>query len=84
LSPAIAAAQAGLDSQADEDSEAARQRLPQLIEHYQELEKVPTWPIDSSIRRRFTWRNLVLLIPFVGYIVGHMSFWQQVSDVLKG
>jgi hypothetical protein len=84
LSPAIAAAQAGLDSQADEDSEAARQRLPQLIEHYQELEKVPTWPIDSSIRRRFTWRNLGLLIPFVGYIVGHMPFWQQVSDVLKG
>jgi hypothetical protein len=83
LSPAIAAAQADLDNRAD-GAEAARQRLAQLIAQYQELETVPTWPIDSSIRRRFTWRNLGLLIPFAGYVVGHMSFWQQVSDVLKG
>jgi hypothetical protein len=84
LSPAIAAAQASLDSNASGEPEAARQRLTQLTERYQELQKAPTWPIDSSIRRRFTWRNLGLLIPFIGYIIGHMSFWQQVSDVLKG
>lgn len=84
LSPAIAAAYASLDSQGGTELEAARQRLTLLTEHYQELEKAPTWPVDPSIRRRFTWRNLGLLIPFAGYIVGQMPFWQQVSDVLKG
>jgi hypothetical protein len=56
---------------ADDEPEAARQRPTQLIAHHQELEKVSTWPIDSSIGRRFTRRNLGL---FAGYVVGHMSF----------
>ena len=90
LSPGIAATQArldapaGLDGQATEETDAARKRLTQLAERYQELEKAPTWPFDSSILRRFTLRNIGLLIPFIGFIVGHMSFWQQISDVLKG
>lgn len=84
LSPAIAAAQAGLDTNAGEKMEAARQLLTQLTERYQELQKAPTWPIDSSIRRRFTWRNLGLLVPFIGYIIGHLPFWQAVAKVLKG
>lgn len=84
LSPAIAAAQAGLDSNTSEKLEAGRKLLTQLTERYQELHKAPTWPIDSSIRRRFTWRNLGLLLPFIGYLIGHLAFWQQVSDVLKG
>jgi hypothetical protein len=84
LSPAIAAARTSLDGQAGAEPEAARQRMAELVERYQELESVPTWPVDSSIRRRFTWRNAGLLVPFAGYIVGHMPFWQQVSDVLRG
>jgi len=84
LSPAIAAAQAGLDTNTSEKLEAGKKFLTQLTERYQELQKAPTWPIDSSIRRRFTWRNLGLLLPFIGYIIGHLAFWQQVSDVLKG
>jgi hypothetical protein len=84
LSPVIAAAQDSLDSSDSEESAATRQLLTQLTERYQELQKAPTWPIDSSIRRRFTWRNLGLLIPFLGYIIGHLPFWQTVSDVLKG
>jgi hypothetical protein len=47
------------------------------IERYRELEEAPVWPIDSSIRRRFTLTNLGLLIPFVGYII-------QISDVFRG
>jgi hypothetical protein len=81
LFPAIATAPASLDGQADEERDAAKQRL---IERYEELEKAPTWPVDSSIRRRFTLRNLGFLIPFIGYVVGHMPFWQQISDVFKG
>jgi hypothetical protein len=85
LSLAIASTTADIDDQVSADQEAARQQyLARLAEQYPQLENVPTWPVDSSIRRRFTLRNLGLLIPFLGYIVGHMPFWQQVSDALKG
>jgi len=63
------------------DDPAVQQRL---IERFNELNDVPTWPIDASIRRRFALRNLALLIPFIGYLVGHMQFWQQVADTFKG
>jgi len=71
LSPAIA-------------KETGKQQLDELVASYQDLENVPTWPVDPSVRRRFTVRNLGLLIPFAGYILGNTPFWQQVSDVLKG
>jgi len=44
---------------------------------YKELENAPVWPIDSSIRRRFTLTNLGLLIPVVGYII-------QLSNMFRG
>ena len=81
LFPATAMPQAGLDNQPNAGADAARQRV---IEKYKELEEAPTWPVDSSIRRRFTLRNLGFLIPFAGYFVGHMQFWQQLSDTFKG
>lgn len=84
LSPIIAAAQADMDIQDSENWELSKQRLNQLTERYEELEKAPTWPIDQSIRRRFTLRNFGFLVPFVGYALGHTSFWQQISTALKG
>lgn len=63
------------------DDTAVQQRL---IERFHELNDAPTWPIDASIRRRFALRNVALFIPFIGYLVGHMQFWQQVSDTFKG
>ena len=44
---------------------------------YKELENAPVWPIDSSIRRRFTLTNLALLIPVVGYIT-------QLPNIFRG
>lgn len=84
LSLAIGAAKANLDDYDGEDWDAAKRQLDQLVERYQELEKTPTWPIDQSIRRRFALRNLGFLVPFVGYFVGHTSFWQQIATAFKG
>ncbi len=82
LFPAGAPGQPGSPApQPSPDDAAAQQRL---IERFNELNDAPTWPIDASIRRRFALRNLALLIPFIGYLVGHMQFWQQVADTFKG
>ncbi len=76
-----ASAQASPPGNTEAEQDAARQLL---IKRFQELDNAPTWPINSSIRRRFTVRNIAFLIPFLGYVVGHMSFWQNVSEYLKG
>ncbi len=84
LSPAIADAQARLSDPDSQDWDSDKRKLDHLLERYEELEQAPTWPIDPSMRRRFTLRNLGFLVPFAGYIVGHTSFWQQVSTAFKG
>jgi hypothetical protein len=82
LFPAGAAAQPASPAlPASPDDTAVQQRL---IERFNELNDAPTWPIDSAIRRRFALRNLALLVPFIGYLIGHMQFWQQVADTFKG
>jgi len=73
--------QAGLDNESDVEQEPTRKRA---IELYKELDNAPTWPIDSSIRRRFTLRNLAFLVPLIGYLVRHTQFWQQLLHTLKG
>lgn len=65
------------------DAESAKQRLEALAERYREFEATPVWPIDPSIRRRFTVRNLVLLLPFAGYVLGESPIWQDVTDLVR-
>jgi hypothetical protein len=84
LSRAIETTQARLEDTGLEGRDAVKRQLTELVERYQTLEKTPTWPVDRSIRRRFTLQNLGLLLPFAGYLVGHFKFLEQVSGVLKG
>jgi hypothetical protein len=56
--------------------------IADMTDEYQRIEQVPTWPIDSSIRRRFSLSNVALFLPFVGYAVGGTTFWQELSNAL--
>jgi hypothetical protein len=84
LSPEMTVIQTRLQEKTSEDRDTDKQELAELVERYHVLENTPTWPIDQSIRRQFTLRNLGLVLPFVGYLVGNPTFWQQLSDVFKG
>lgn len=84
LSTVIEAARVTLTEEDTKDHDAITRRITQLVERCESLEKTPTWPIDASIRRRFTWRNLGLLVPFLGYVVGPTPLWKQISDLIAG
>ncbi len=56
--------------------------IADMTEEYQRIERAPTWPIDSSIRRRFSLSNIALFLPFVGYAVGGTTVWEQLSNAL--
>ena len=53
-----------------------------LSQRFRELEDAPTWPVDRRIRRRFTLRNLALLLPLVGTVLGQKELSAQISDLL--
>jgi len=81
LVPQIEDARSRLDAPEAVEQDAAERRLAALIKRYHELEAVPTWPVDTSIRRRFTLRNLSLLMPFAGFLI---SNWQHISRLFNG
>jgi hypothetical protein len=69
LGPAIAAQRAKLEQDLDNDERtAARDRLAQLTSSYEEIETMPTWPIDRSVRRRLTLANAALIVPLISEI----------------
>ncbi len=41
-----------------------------LTEACKRIEQVPTWPIDPSIRRRFSFGNIALFLPFITFALG--------------
>ncbi|MFI0449324.1 hypothetical protein [Actinomadura sp. 6N118] len=57
--------------------EDAERQLNALVQRMDALERAPIWPIDASIRRRFTLRNLGLLLPLVSYLLKNQSFWEK-------
>jgi hypothetical protein len=84
LSRIIAARQARVDAQICPTRKDGEPDLTDLIDRSKVLEKTPTWPVDRTIWRRFTLRNLGLALPLIGYVAGNADFWQKLSDVLKG
>lgn len=44
-------------------------QVARLQDRYRKVEAMPTWPIDKSIRLRFTIRNVLLLLPVIGSAV---------------
>lgn len=66
LSPEIARARKELEHDLDRDRRAAvRDWLEQLTSSYLEIETMPTWPVDGTLRRRVTLGNMVLIVPLV-------------------
>ena len=65
------------------DRQQIKDSITDKTEQYQRIEQAPTWPVNSSIRRRFSLSNAALFLPFVGYAVGGTAFWQQLSNSLQ-
>jgi hypothetical protein len=52
-------------SQLTSERQQMKDSIADLTEMCKQIEKIPTWPIDPSIRRRFSIANAALLLPFV-------------------
>jgi hypothetical protein len=59
-----------LPAMADEARRQATVQITGPRERILRIEHLPTWPIDATIRRRFTIGNGLLLLPIVGNMLG--------------
>lgn len=76
IASARRAAASNADSPASVDVEAALAR-------YQAIERMPTWPVDTQLRRRFGIRNLILLAPVVAQALGAGKGTQNLLERLQ-
>jgi hypothetical protein len=70
--------------------EAGRKAISEQVEilraRYQQLEQLPTWPVDATTRKRFALRNIALLIPAtlnaVGMALPNTELWNSIINTL--
>lgn len=53
------------------------------LARYQAIEKMPTWPVDMRLRRRFGIRNVVLLAPVAAEMLGADQSTQDLLERLQ-
>jgi hypothetical protein len=58
-------------------------RLARLTRRYQAIEKMPTWPVSTRVRRRLALNNLILLIPVIAQLLGAPDSLQHLLDTLQ-
>lgn len=71
----------------DEKRHSMEEQISRIREHSLRIEQMPTWPVDASLRRRFTLRNAVLLVPVVANAIGltvQSESWSTLSGILGG
>lgn len=58
-----------------------------MIKKYEDYEHMPTWPVDTKTRRRFTRNNIFLFIPLFGNLLKDSPMWQSLmkslADLIK-
>lgn len=72
-----------LDATTAADRKALNEELSVATEQYWNIERMPEWPIDVPVVRKFTFGNAALILPFVAEIAGiHEKWVEMVSGAL--
>jgi hypothetical protein len=84
VSPELARIAEVLAFTEDADERAELKERSSLLRDYGvTIGKMPTWPVDVTIRRRFTLNNALLLVPLVGRAVGFSGIWSDLANGLQ-
>jgi hypothetical protein len=66
-----------------EERKRLQDELDALRKRYDAIERMPTWPVDARLRRRFQVNNALLLLPVAGQLLGFSVFWQKIAENLQ-
>ncbi len=71
-----------------EDRDRIKEDLAAKTQRYWDIEHMPTWPVDATVRKRFTISNGVLFLPILGQSLQLSGLWQAtlegISNILSG
>ncbi len=59
-----------------------KDKLAGKNKQYTDYEHMPTWPVDTQTRRRFTRNNLLLFLPIVGNLLKVSPVWESLLKSL--
>jgi hypothetical protein len=72
----------------DQQRTALTARMTYLTTRYQEIQQMPTWPVDTRVRRRFAVNNLLVLSPVLLQALGisdrWSTLWSSVAHTIGG
>ncbi len=75
------------DAESTDERNAFKEQLAHMTERYWEIERMPTWPVDARVRRRFTINNAALFLPILGQSIHLSGAWQatlhEISNILS-
>jgi hypothetical protein len=77
-----------IDAKTEQERKTLQEQLSLMTERYYAIEKLPTWPVDVKVRRKFALSNFILFLPLVGQLLSttmtepQKTIWQQLQDIV--
>jgi hypothetical protein len=68
----------------DQERTALTARMTYVTKRYQEIQQMPTWPVDTRVRRRFAVNNLLVLSPVLLQVLGISDRWSALWSSVAG
>lgn len=84
LSEQVVAVQSELaKAKTDQERNVLKDQLSYMIERYWAIDQMPTWPVDSKVRRRFALNNLALFLPLISQFIQLTATGQNVIEQIQ-
>lgn len=84
LAREVAELEQGLAVADSDDPANARARAQSRRDYFAAIESLPTWPVDTRTKRRFSLNNVGLLLPVIGAAIEGSSLWRSLGDFFTG
>lgn len=66
--------------ESDDERKKLKGKLDLMTDRYAAIQNMPTWPVDTKIRRWFVINNIALFLPLLTRFITVPDFWQKILD----
>ena len=75
-----------VSTQSEQERSELKERLALMTAWYWEIEKMPTWPVDIRVQRKFTFGNLGLFLPLFSRFLNiktetGLKLWEEIGKI---
>lgn len=75
-----------VQAKSDQERGELKERLALMTQRYWDIEKMPTWPVDIKVQRKFTFGNLGLFLPLLSRFLNIQTesgqkLWEEITRI---